>query len=156
MIRPPPALAGLRVVLYAEVSDDVIFEQRCTLNVDGKWLERVPYLAICQEFDEVEFAVQHCGVDWEPLGIAAGYKSVDKAKVAVERSYHGIAAKWVASTATLDEARSFYEAERRASACSFCGRTLGEVTAMVGDSVRICGRSIDDFHAAIHEGKQSP
>src|SRR4029077_7912864 len=121
------------------------------LNVNGQWLGRVPYLAVCKEFDTQEYAVQYCSVDWEPLGIAAGYASIDAAKAAAGRSYHGINAKWIAATMSFDDARALHEAELRATACSFCGRTPPEVATMVGDSVRICGKCIDDFYEAIHE-----
>jgi hypothetical protein len=147
---PPPVLAGFYVVAYAEADDSVTFEQRRTLNVDGNWLGRVPYLAICQEFDAPRFAVQHCTSDWAPLGIAGGYGSAEEAREAIERSYHGISGKWVLGATSLDEARSLYEEQLRAEACSFCGKTPPQVTTMVGHTVRICGQCIDDFYDAIH------
>ena len=48
MEAPPPVLAGLYVVEYAEADTSIVFEQRRTLNVDGQWLGRLPCLAICQ------------------------------------------------------------------------------------------------------------
>lgn len=152
MQSPPPVLAGLHVVAYAAADDAVVFEQRRTLNVDGEWLGRVPRLAICQNFDSLEYAVQHCTEDWDLLGIGAGYTSVDEAKAAMERSYHGIRTKWVMAETSFDVARDLYEAELRATACSFCGRTRLEVQTMIGDAVRICGQCVDDFYVAIHSG----
>ncbi len=150
-MSPPPILGGLCVIAHAEADDDVVFEQRNTLNVDGIWLGRVARLAICQEFDTKKIAVQHCSEAWEPLGIAGGYESVDAAKAAVERSYHGIGTKWADAEETFEAAHDMYRAQLKASACSFCGRPPLEVRTMIGDDVRICGQCVDEFYAAIHE-----
>jgi hypothetical protein len=154
MESPPSVLAGLYVVEFAEVDDSVVFEQRWTLNVDGQWLGRVRYLAICQEFATLEYVIQYCEEGWEPVGIAAGYTSVEEAKARIERSYHGIGSKWVGAKASFVAARVEYEADLRASACSFCGRTPPEEAqrfmANAEDTVRICSHCIADFHAAIH------
>jgi ClpX C4-type zinc finger len=153
MQAPPPVLAGLHVVAYAEADDSVVFEQRHTLNVDGKWLGRVPYLAVCQEFDTLEYAVQHCTDEWDLLGIAAGYKSADDAKAAIERTYHGLGAKWILAATSFEEARALDEADMLASACSFCGKTPRQVQIIIGDEVRICGECVDGFHTAIHRSE---
>jgi len=150
MEAPPAVVGGLYVVEYAHADDSVRFEQRNTLNVGGTWLGRVPNLAVCQHFDRPEFLIQHCSESWEPLGVAAGYKSIDEAKEPIERSYHGIAGKWIKSKTGKEEARAAYTAELKAEACSFCGRTMLEVTAMIGEQPRICNRCVDDFHRAIH------
>jgi len=153
MEAPPPVLAGLYVVEYADADESIVFEQRRTLNVDGEWLGRVARLAICQDFDTLEYAVQHCAQDWEPEGIAGGYASIQKAKDAVERSYHGISTKWIAAAGTsFEAARALNEAELRANACSFCGKTPLQVQTMIGDEVRICGQGVDEFYAALHPG----
>jgi len=147
---PPPVLAGQYVVAFAHVDASVAFEQRHTLNVGGEWLGRVPYLAVCQEFETAEFTVQHCGQGWEPLGIAAGYRTADEAKRAVERSYQGLADKWVSSTVAWEDARAIHEGELKEESCSFCGRTPLEVTSMVGEEVRICKHCVDSFHRLLH------
>lgn len=154
MESPPSVLAGLYVVEFAEVDDSVVFEQRRTLNVGGQWLGRVRCLAICQEFATLEYVIQYCEEDWEPVGIAAGYASVEEAKARIELSYHGIGSKWVRAKASFAAARVEYENDLRASACSFCGRTPPEEAqgfiANAEDAVRICSHCIDDFYAAIH------
>jgi hypothetical protein len=154
MNNPPPVLAGLYVLEYAHIDDSVEFEQRKTLNVDGNWLGRVPNLAICQSFDGLEYMVQHCSEDWEPLGIAAGFESVDEARKKTERSYHGLSGKWVPSKTNIEKAKDMYQAELKAESCSFCGRTMLEVTAMVGEEVRICNYCIDKFYAAIRQNEE--
>jgi hypothetical protein len=146
----PPVIAGLYVMAYAHADDSVRFEQRHILNVGGKWLGRVPCLALCRPFEKAEFMVQHCNNKWEPLGIAAGYKSIEEVKQRVERSYHGITAKWRKQIVPKKKARAIYQAELKAESCSFCGRTPLEVTIMVGRKTRICNHCVDNFHEAIH------
>ena len=142
------------VLEFAHADRTVRFEQRHTLNVDGKWLGRVPFLVICVPFektDETEFAIQHCDRNWYALGIAAGYKSVKEAKERIERSYHGISEKWTKQNIPKRKARVLYQAELKAESCSFCGRTPLEVIAMmVGSTVRICNYCVDSFHEMIH------
>jgi len=149
--NPPPVIAGLYVVAFAHADTSVRFEQRHTLNVGGKWLGRVSCLALCRSFEKAEFMIQHCSKQWEPLGIAAGYKSIEEAKQRIERSYHGITPKWRKQTVPRKTARAAYKAELKAESCSFCGRTPPEVTAMVGSKTRICNHCVDSFHEAIHD-----
>lgn len=73
-MRPPPALDCAHVVEFAVLDETVVFEQRKTLNVGGEWLGQVPCLAICQNLDETEFLIFYCDLNWETLGVAAGYK----------------------------------------------------------------------------------
>ena len=94
------------VVEYALVDDSIVFEQRRMLNVDGEWLGRVPCTAICQDFDTLEYSIQHCAADWELLGVATGYESVENVKERVERSYHSIRTKWTRAETTFEEARA--------------------------------------------------
>ena len=149
-LKAPSVIAGLYVLAFAHADKSVRFEQRHTLNVDGKWLGRVPCLALCTPFNERAFVIQHCTESWEPLGVAAGYKTVKEAKERIERSYHGIGAKWQRQELSKRKALALYEAELRKDNCSFCGRTPLEFTAAVGDTVRICNHCVDSFHEAIH------
>jgi hypothetical protein len=148
--RAPPIIAGLYVVAYAHADRSVRFEQRHTLNVGGKWLGRVPCLALCRHFERAEFMVQHCNNNWEPRGIAAGYRSIEEVKQRVERSYHGITAKWKKQIIPIRKARATHKAKLKAESCSFCGRPPLKVTAMLGRKTRICHHCVDSFHEAIH------
>jgi hypothetical protein len=151
-VEPAPTiLAYTYVVAYAHVDDSVQFEQRRTLNVDGQWLGRVPCLAICEELSTGEFIVQYCTEAWEPLGVAAGYKSAVEAMDSVAHSYHGIESKWITNHINRSEGLAIYEEQLKAESCSFCGRTVLEVTSMVGETPRICNHCIRKFHAALHD-----
>ena len=154
MNRPPPTIAGLYVLEFAYADKSVVFKQRKTLNVGGEWLGRVPKLAICQPFDNQEIMVQYCSEEWEPLGIASGYMSVIEAKDSVERSYNGISEKWELTNNNIEEEKIRYETELNDTSCSFCGRTILQITAMVGDEVRICNYCIDEFHEVIHQNNE--
>ncbi|MES9863491.1 MAG: ClpX C4-type zinc finger protein [Candidatus Thiodiazotropha sp. LLP2] len=85
---------------------------------------------------------------------AAGYKSVTEAKDSTERSYNGISEKWNLTNYSLEEEKLRYEAELKSSSCSFCGRTILQITAMVGDEVRICNHCIDEFHEVMHQNDE--
>jgi hypothetical protein len=150
MDKPPPTLDCAQVIEFAIVDNTVTFEQRNTLNVDGKWLGEVPGLAICRNLDEAEFMLFHCDHHWQVLGVAAGYGSVEEARAKAERSYHGISAKWVASGYTREEASKYLEAQFEDQSCSFCGRTPLQFEAIAGDSVRICNHCVDSFHEIMH------
>ena len=149
-VKAPPVLGGLYVVAFARVDRSVRFEQRHTLNVGGKWLGRVPCLALCVPFRQKGFLIQHCSRGWEPLGVAAGYKSAADAKKHIERSYRGISSKWQRQEVPRREALAIYEAELKKDSCSFCGRTPLEFSAVTGKRVRICNRCVDSFHEALH------
>ena len=147
---PPPVLTGLYVVTYAHVDDAIVFEQRRTLSVDGQWLDRVPGVAICQDFETLEYSIQYCAADWEPLAISGSHTSVDDAKARVERSYHGLAARWVPASTTFESAQVIHAAELRRGACSFCGNTPMEVAMMFGEGTKICGDCVVQFHRTLH------
>jgi hypothetical protein len=155
MKAPSPLLGGSYVVAYAHVDDSVQFKQTYTLNVDGQWLGAVANLAICQEFDTHEYAIQHCTEEWEPVGIAAGYESREEAMRRIELSYHGIHTKWVDAAISFEEAQLLRDAALRAESCSFCDKTPLEVSKMVAvttpGEARICNHCIDEFYASIHQ-----
>lgn len=150
MTRPPPALGCARVLEYAIVDSSIVFRQRRTLNVDGKWVGKVARLAICQNLDDEELLVFHCTDNWDVVGVAAGYKIVAEAKEEVERSYRGLASKWNVAGYSRDEAVAYVGEQFKDRQCSFCGRTPLQVQSIVGDAVRICNRCIDEFHDLMH------
>ncbi|MDH5641903.1 MAG: hypothetical protein OEY28_11470 [Nitrospira sp.] len=153
MNRPPPALDCAHVIEYAVNDEEVTFEQRYTLNVGGEWLSEVSNLAICQNFGETEFMVFYCNSEWETFGVAAGYGTVQEAKERIERSYHGITSKWVASGYSRDEAVKYVERQLKDQSCSFCGRTPLQFQAVAGGVVRICNICVDSFYQTMHDSK---
>lgn len=149
----PPEIAGLYVVEYAHADRSVQFEQRRTLNVDGEWLGRVPCLALCTPFGGSEYLIQHCDSNWAPLGVSGGHVSAKEAKKAVERSYHGVAARWEKQPVSKRAASAAYRAALKAESCSLCDRTPLEFSAVVSArNVRICNHCVDGFHEAMHSG----
>jgi hypothetical protein len=148
---PPSFLNGAFVVAYARIDESVRFVQRHTLSVDGQWLGRVPCLAICEDFESTEILVQYCDESWEPLGVSAGYKSVDEAQKRTELSYSGVSSKWVPASTSKEAAHAHYLAELKSHSCSFCGRTPPQVSTMFGDEVRICNYCVVDFHDGLSD-----
>ena len=146
---PPPALDCAHAIEYAIVDDTVSFEQRHTVNVGGEWLGEVPRLAVCRNLDEAKFMVFHCDHEWNVLGVAAGYNSIEEAKAKTERSYRGVSAKWVATGYSRDEAAKYVAEQFKDKECSFCGRTPMQYRAIAGDKVRICNHCVEEFHQAM-------
>jgi ClpX C4-type zinc finger len=150
MHSPPAVLAGTYVVAYAQADDSVTFVQRNNLAVDGEWLGRVPFVAICQDFETSEFIVQFCDTSWDTVGIAAGYKTIEEAKRRTELSYVGIGANWQDSATSKKDAYAQHQADLKLDNCSFCGRTPLQVASMVGSEARICNHCIESFYKALH------
>lgn len=63
--------------------------------VDGKEIGRVPRLAICKDKDSGLFTLYHCDEDWNLLGVATNYQTVDAAKRRAERIYPGSPTRWI-------------------------------------------------------------
>jgi ClpX C4-type zinc finger len=153
MAAPPSYIYDSHVVEYAEVDDSVVFEQRRWINVNGEWLGKVPCIAICQDFKSLEYVIELCTSGWEPLARVPGYDLIEKAKARLERSYHGVSAKWIRAEMTFEEARALRRLDLREDSCSFCGRTPLEMNRMVATEdhfVRICDRCIDRHYEMIH------
>lgn len=62
--------------------------------IDGKEIGKVPLLAICQDESTRLFTLYCCDSDWNVLGVATDYQSVDAAKHRAERIYPGSLARW--------------------------------------------------------------
>jgi len=69
--------------------------------VDGKEIGRVPCLVICQDKDSRLFTLYYCDSDWNLLGVATNYQSVDAAKHRAERIYPGSSERWVETSSRL-------------------------------------------------------
>jgi hypothetical protein len=149
---PPPVLDCARVLAYAVVDTSVRYVERKTLFVDGQLLGQVPRLAICQNIGENELMVFHCDNDWNVLGVAAGHDSIAKAKNQVERSYHGIDAKWIDNAVTVAEAEAYLREQFGDDGCSFCGRMFYQVTQFFsGSNGRICDICVRKFSGPIEK-----
>ena len=56
---------------------------------------RVPRLAICKDKDSGLFTLYYCDDDWNLLGVATDYQTVDAAKRRAERIYPGSFTRWI-------------------------------------------------------------
>jgi hypothetical protein len=143
---PAPVLDCARVLAYAVVDPSVRYIERKTLFVDGQLLGQVPRLAICQNIDETELMVFHCDDNWNVLGVAAGIYTMADAKAKVERSYQGIASKWIDTNVSVAEAEAYLREQFGNDGCSFCGRMFYQVTQFFsGANGRICDDCVRKF-----------
>lgn len=153
--KPPPVLDCARVLEYAVLDDSVSFSGRTLLFVDGKELDPVPCLAICQNLNQAEILLFHCDSDWTVLG-TGGYDSVSAAKNRAERIYPGVSSCWVSAHVSEREASKYLDEIWGDQRCSFCGKRPDEVEALVGrGKAYICDRCIGEFHEDLHQKRPS-
>ena len=98
MNLPPQTITlnDAALICYAVLDDRVGFTVGHGLFfVDGKEIGRVPRLAICKDKDSGLFTLYYCGKDWNLLGVAADYQTVDAAKRRAERIYPGSSTRWI-------------------------------------------------------------
>lgn len=153
---PPPVLSDARVLAYAHVDASVKFTGRQRLYVNGELLGRVPSLALCQSLkaEENEILVFHCDEEWNVLGVSGRKTNLAGAKAAVETSYQGIAAKWVDTDVSVEEARKWLEREYADDKCSFCGRLPFDFdSSFRGDHATICSDCVHKLAAMLKEPK---
>jgi hypothetical protein len=102
-IPPPHKITSNDSVLlcYALLDESVGYTAGHGLFfVDGKEIGKVPCLAICQDKDSQLFTLYCCDKDWNLLGVATNYQSVDAAKHRAERIYPGSSEHWVETSSS--------------------------------------------------------
>jgi hypothetical protein len=153
--KPPAVLASARVLEYAVVDDSVGYSGKSWVFVGDRELGRVPRLAICEGLETGEILLLYCAADWNVLG-AAKYASPARAKARAERTYPGVARRWVNARVSREEALAVSEEESRALSCSFCGRKPEQVRNLIvhGDS-RICNLCVAQFTRALAAEQES-
>jgi len=151
--KPPPVLDCARVLEYAILNDSLSFSGKTLLFVDGKELGRVPCLAICQNLNETEVLLFHCGSDWTVLGVG-GYDSVSAAKNRAERIYPGVSSCWVQAHVSENEASKYLDEMWGDQRCSFCGKRPDEVGQIFGrGSAYVCSNCISEFHEDLRKNR---
>ena len=155
-VTPPPVITGNdRVLLhYAILTDSVGFTSGHSLMYVGdKEIGRVPYLAICEDKDSLQFVLYFCNRDWGPIGVAS-YDSVETAKRRAERIYPGSANCWVGAHFSEADAKGYIEKRLSYMRCSFCGKTPDEnqsVTFTGSGAARICSDCVRKLHSDLSE-----
>ena len=92
--EPPFLLDSARVVMYAETGGRSAYTSRVAVHANGKWLDPVPRLAICEDLVDGDILIFHCDDAWNVLA-AGSAKSVKEAQDTAEAAYSGISSKWV-------------------------------------------------------------
>src|SRR6266404_6227603 len=131
---PPPVLCFARLLAYAIVDESVVFTGKRQVYVEGKPLGRVPCLALCQDVapDEDEIMLFHCDEQWNVLGVSGGETDLEAAKADAEVAYRGIAAKWIDTSISSEEARRWLEQQYPQDLCSFCAQRPSEFPTAFG------------------------
>ena len=80
--------------MYAETGAPASYTGRITVHANGRWLEPVPRLAICEDLVDGDILIFHCDEAWNVLA-AGGAKTTDEAQRTAEIAYSGISARWV-------------------------------------------------------------
>ena len=80
--------------MYAETGAPASYTGRITVHANGRWLEAVPRLAICEDLVDGDILIFHCDQSWNVLA-AGGAKSIDEAQRTAETAYSGISSRWV-------------------------------------------------------------
>ena len=149
MKKPPVCLfIPSYVVAYAENDERVCFTDWRNLKVGGEWVGEVPALAICRNVETQRFHLAHCSEAWECLCLEQTAPTIAEAKIIAERHYEGIAANWIETGYTEEEALPVIAQGRESMKCSFCGNSHFDegVTGMVtGANARICNQCVLAF-----------
>ena len=111
IVEPPFLLDSARVLMYAETGGRASYTGKITVHADGKWLDPVPRLALCEDLVDGDILLFHCDETWNVLA-AGSAKSLDEAKQTAEAAYSGITAKWVAYRPLTPAEASDLAAER--------------------------------------------
>ena len=156
---PPPVLFFSRVLEYAVLDDSVGYVghshvYRITDHV-AKEIGRVPCLAICEDKSDSQNSILllFCDEDWSDLG-STGFASVSEARDWSERTYPGVARRWLQTHVSEEEAERYLDELFAEQRCSFCDRRpdqgIEKLLASTKNNTRICDRCIDEFHTEMH------
>jgi hypothetical protein len=109
--EPPFLLDSARVVMYAETGGSASYTGRITVHADGRWLEPVPRLAICEDLLDGDILIFYCDDSWN-VQAAGGARSVEDAQRTAEAAYSGITSKWLPYRALTANQVAELETER--------------------------------------------
>jgi hypothetical protein len=156
---PPPAICSDRVLLYALLDDFVGFHRGHGLFfVDGKEIGPVPCLAICQHKGSPGFVLYYCGRDWEMLGVATSYDSIEAVKRRAERIYPGSASCWVEAHFSEEDVTAYLNEVWADEICSFCRKRPDETMATIFEgsgAARICGNCVRELCLGLDQSPRS-
>jgi hypothetical protein len=109
--EPPFLLDSARVLMYTETGGGDTYTGKITVHANGKWLEPVPRLAICENLVGGDILLFHCDGSWNVLA-AGGGRTLEEVKRTAERAYSGVSAKWVTYRSLTPDEVAEVEAER--------------------------------------------
>jgi hypothetical protein len=152
--KPPPTLAGARVIEYAILDETVSYCGHSGLFVGGKELGPVPCLAICQGLKDSAVLLLHCDLDWTVLGTAE-YATTSEARERAERIYPGVSNRWIEAAVPELEASNHIEVLWEDLRCKFCGKGPDDVARLIKKrGVQICGSCVTEFYQMLHDSTE--
>ena len=110
--EPPFLLDSARVVMYADTGAPASYTGRITVHANGRWLDLVPRLAICEDLVDGDILIFHCDDSWNVLAAGAA-KSIEDAQHTAERAYSGISSRWVTYRSLTPSELQQLETERQ-------------------------------------------
>ncbi len=120
--KPPPTLAGCRVLKYAILDNSVSYSGHNRMFRGNEEVALVPCLAIGQNSKEPGVTLFLCDRDWTVV-FSSTSASVEDAKSYAEDNYPGISAFWTDAHVTEPEAARHLEEIWGPMRCNFCGKT---------------------------------
>jgi len=144
MRKPPPVLAGCRVLEYVVRPASITRQRRTLLFVNDKELGTVPGLVIGEDLNSGDIALFHCGRNWNVRGVTTGVLSELKADM--ERVYPGVSQFWRKGGVTRRQALAYLKRIWAGHECSFCQRLPPAFNRMINKKgVRICDICVREF-----------
>jgi hypothetical protein len=155
IVAPPPVIDSARVLAYASV-EDIPYQVWGLMLVDGKSLEHVPRLAICENLGEdIGLLLFHCDKEWNVLGTGRG-QTIEAVKERVEKNYPGVLSRWVDVSNTVEQALAYYDDQTGGEKCAFCGKRAFEVESWIeGASAIICRGCIEEFYVELNRASKA-
>ncbi len=160
MKKPPLIILDPHyVVEYAKTNKRHRLSKKRKLNVNGKYVGKVPRMAICKKVGKDEFFLLHCNKKWEVV-YAFDYfdaLSLVEAKLLAESHYAGVDKNWIKTRYTEKQAKIYLRKQQEIiekTKCSFCGSMQfdeGIQQIICSDIAFICNKCIVDFNQELNE-----
>jgi hypothetical protein len=145
---PPLMLDGARPIAYAIVDPTVIHVAAVSPIVNGKKLQSVSALAICQQ-ELATILLMYCDSLWNVVAVVQ-CPTLTEAKARAEREYRGLSDKWKDAGVTAGAAARCRADQQAPYVCSFCGKSPDAVQKLyTATGVGICDICVRDLFGSM-------
>lgn len=148
---PPPVIDTAKVIVFAIVGPEHVFNTEKALWVGDVRVGRVPKLAIAEGLNDTGFLILFCDEQWQSIAIVDA-KSLDDAKLRLSAFYPDIEGAWQTAPYGPADVERFIEATYGDLRCSFCDRWPFQVAALFeARSARICDACVKEYRDQLDE-----